>query len=38
MQAVLDQALAGVETANFDFHLITKSGAQTEFFEMPRQG
>jgi hypothetical protein len=30
VQAVLDQALAGVETANFNFPLITKSGAHIE--------
>jgi PAS domain S-box-containing protein len=30
VQAVLDRALDGVETANFEFHLITKAGAQIE--------
>ena len=30
VQAVLDQALAGVETANFEFPLITKAGARIE--------
>jgi hypothetical protein len=32
VQAVFDQALAGVEIANFDFPLITKSGVQIELF------
>ena len=30
VQAVLDQALAGSETANFEFPLITKAGARIE--------
>ena len=30
MQAVLDRALDGVETANFEFPLITKAGARIE--------
>ncbi|KAL7532463.1 LOW QUALITY PROTEIN: hypothetical protein ACHAXR_004642, partial [Thalassiosira sp. AJA248-18] len=42
VQAVLDQALAGVETANFEFPLITKAGARIEVLlnatTRPRQG
>jgi len=30
VQAVLDRALDGVETANFEFPLITKAGARIE--------
>jgi hypothetical protein len=30
VQAVLDRALEGVETANFEFPLITKAGARIE--------
>ena len=30
MQAVLDRALQGVETKNFEFPLITKGGARIE--------
>lgn len=30
VQAVLDKALDGVETANFEFPLITKAGARIE--------
>ena len=37
VQAVLDQALHGKETANFEFPLITKAGARMRFFStLPR--